>query len=56
MQLIIKYDENDSLENIGNLLLTLDNDNFYLALGFEYVMSYDSYLSCIKKYNEEKHK
>ena len=56
MQLIIKYDENDSLENIGNILLTLDNDNFYLALGFEYLMSYDSYLNCIKKYNEEKQK
>lgn len=54
MQLIIKYDENDSLENIGNILLNLDSDNFYLALNFEYLMSYDSYLSCLKKYNEEK--
>ncbi len=56
LQLIIKYDENDSLENIGNILLNLDSDNFYFSLGFEYLMSYDSYLSCIKKYNEDNKK
>lgn len=37
LKIFIKYNEEDSLENISNFLMTLDVENNYIVLDFEYI-------------------
>lgn len=38
LKLFIKYDENDNLSNVADFLTTLDENNNYIIIGFEYVI------------------
>jgi putative ATP-dependent endonuclease of OLD family len=42
MKLIIKYDDNDNLANLGRIMMDLDPDHYYILLGFGFTMDYDS--------------
>ncbi len=55
MNIVVKYSDNDNLENIGNtVLMNLDNDNYYFAIGFAYFLSHDSYSKLLSDYNYHK--
>ena len=43
LRLIISYSDTDYLANISPLLMDLDVDNYYLALGFDYYLPYEGY-------------
>lgn len=43
LRLIITYSDADVLTNVSPLLMDLDVDNHYLAIGFDYYLPYDSY-------------
>jgi predicted ATP-dependent endonuclease of OLD family len=43
LRLIISYTDKDVLANVSPLLMDLDVDNHYLALGFDHYLSYDGY-------------
>lgn len=56
LRLIVEYFNNDSLDNIGNKILTnLEDDNNYFALGFDYQLDLSSYERLISDYRREKH-
>lgn len=42
MKLLIKYDDNDDLANLGRIMMNLDPDHYYILLGFGYTMDFDS--------------
>lgn len=44
LRIIICYDQGDDLEYISPIIMTLDEDNFYVALGFDYTIGYTDYL------------
>lgn len=57
LRLIIEYSDTDSLDNIGNKILTnLEDDNNYFALGFDYRLDYSSYERLISDYLQAKSK
>lgn len=41
--IFIRYDENDNLSNISKFLTTLDADNNYIILDFEYVLNEENF-------------
>lgn len=43
LKLFIKYDEDDNLSNISNFLTTLDPENNYIILDFEYVLNEENF-------------
>ena len=43
LRLIISYTEADVLANVSPLLMDLDVDNHYLAIGFDFYLSYEAY-------------
>ena len=56
LRLVISYTDNDSLSNVSPLLMDLDVDNHYLAIGFEYYLPYDGYKLLHGQYVEKKAK
>lgn len=43
LRLIISYKDDDYLTNVNQLLMDLDEENHYLALGFDYYLPYERY-------------
>lgn len=58
LRLYVKYDDNDDLSNIGLIMMDLDENNYYVVLGYDYVLPYDGYkrLRDKAKANATKHK
>lgn len=55
LRLIVEFNEFDSLDNVGNRILTnLEENNNYFALGFDYCLDYSNYLQMISEYQEAK--
>lgn len=52
LNLIIEYDSNDDLSNISKVMMDLDPDNTFIALGFEYTMAHEEYLQLKKDCTE----
>lgn len=43
LKIFIRYDENDNLSNVSKFLTTLDVENNYIVLDFEYVLNEDNF-------------
>lgn len=43
LRLYIKYTDNDDLSNVGLIMMDLDENNYYVVLGYDYVLPYESY-------------
>lgn len=58
LRLYVKYDDNDDLSNVGLIMMDLDENNYYVVLGYDYVLPYDGYkrLRDKAKANAIKHK
>lgn len=54
LRLFIYYTDKCNLENISNVIMDLDPDNKFVALGFEYILSYDMYLRACADFREFK--
>ncbi len=55
LRLVVEYLDTDSLDNIGNkILTTLEEDNNYFALGFDYWLDYSSYERLMSDYSRDK--
>ena len=52
MRIVIKYEEGDDLEYISPILMTLDVDNFYAVLGFDYMLAHTDYIQMRADYLE----
>lgn len=53
LRIIVKYTDSDSLDNIGNKILTnLEEDNNYFALGFDYILELEGCIRMIEDYNK----
>lgn len=62
LRIIVEFNESDSLDNVGNKILTnLEENNNYFAIGFDYCIDYTNYLHMLSEYQiakskyEEKH-
>lgn len=54
VRIIVEFNENDNLDNIGNRILTnLESDNNYFAIGFDYVLNYQNYCLMHIEYQNE---
>ena len=42
MKLLIKYNDDDSLANLGRVMMDLDPEHYYILLGFSYMIDYES--------------
>lgn len=58
LRLYIKYNDDDDLSNVGLIMMDLDENNYYVVLGYDYVLPYEAYcrLSEKAKANADKHK
>ena len=58
LRLYVKYDDEGDLSNVGLIMMDLDENNYYVVLGYDYVLPYDGYkrLRDKAKANVEKHK
>lgn len=58
LRLYVKYDDMDDLSNVGLIMMDLDENNYYVVLGYDYVLSYDGYKRLREKAraNADKHK
>ena len=55
LRFIVEYFDTDSLDNIGNKILTnLEDDNNYFALGFDYRLDYSDYECLLSDYLQSK--
>lgn len=43
LRLYIKYTDDDDLSNVGLIMMDLDENNYYVVLGYDYVLTYESY-------------
>lgn len=43
LRLYIKYDDNDDLSNVGLIMMDLDENNYFIVLGYDYILPYDGY-------------
>lgn len=43
LRLYIKYTDDDDLSNVGLIMMDLDENNYYVILGYDYVLPYESY-------------
>ena len=43
LRLYIKYTDEDDLSNVGLIMMDLDENNYYVVLGYDYVLPYESY-------------
>lgn len=58
LRLYIKYNDNDDLSNVGLIMMDLDENNYYVVLGYDYVLPYEAYCRLREKAkaNAEKHR
>ena len=58
LRLYIKYNDDDDLSNVGLIMMDLDENNYYVVLGYDYVLPYDAYCRLREKAkaNATKHK
>lgn len=56
MRIVIRYEEGDDLEYISPILMSLDPDNLYACLGFDYSIGYSEYLKMREEYSEYRRK
>lgn len=56
LRLIISYADTDILANVNPLLMDLDIDNHYLAIGFDYYLPYAGYKDLYSRHTEQKAK
>lgn len=52
LNLIIEYDASDDLSNISKVMMDLNPENTFIALGFEYTIAHEEYLLLKKDYSE----
>lgn len=43
LRLYIRYNDDDDLSNVGLIMMDLDEDNYYVVLGYDYVLPYEGY-------------
>ena len=43
LRLYIKYNDEDDLSNVGLIMMDLDENNYYVVLGYDYVLPYEAY-------------
>lgn len=57
LRIISEFFDTDSLDNIGNKILTnLDDDNNFFAIGYDYQLDFDGYTRLISDYQKAKAK
>ena len=56
LRLIMSYSDSDILANVSPLLMDLDVDNHYLAIGFDYWLPFAGYEQLHKQYGDRKTK
>lgn len=57
LRIIVEFNEYDSLDNVGNRILTnLEENNNYFALGFDYCLDYSNYVQMLSEYQDAKSK
>lgn len=56
LRLIMSYSDSDILANVSPLLMDLDVDNHYLAIGFDYWLPFAGYALLHKQYGDRKTK
>lgn len=58
LRLYIKYNDADDLSNVGLIMMDLDENNYYVVLGYDYVLPYEAYCRLREKAkaNADKHK
>ncbi len=58
LRLYIKYNDDDDLSNVGLIMMDLDENNYYVILGYDYVLPYNAYCRLREKAkaNADKHK
>ena len=58
LRLYIKYNDDDDLLNVGLIMMDLDENNYYVVLGYDYVLPYEAYCRLREKAkaNANKHK
>lgn len=58
LRLYVKYNDSDDLSNVGLIMMDLDENNYYVVLGYDYVLPYDAYCRLREKAkgNAAKHK
>lgn len=58
LRLYIKYNDDDDLSNVGLIMMDLDENNYYVVLGYDYVLPYEAYCRLREKAkaNANKHK
>lgn len=54
MRLVIRFEETDDIENISRILLTLDPENYYATLGFDYSLGYNDYIMMRRHFSDFK--
>lgn len=52
LRLYVKYSDDDNLSNVGLIMMDLDENNYYVVLGYDYVLPYDAYLRLRTKARE----
>lgn len=43
LRLIVKYSDADDLSNVGLIMLDLDENNYYVVLGYDYLLTFEAY-------------
>ena len=56
LKLYISYNDADSLRDVADLILDLDETKQHLVILFEYVLTYEKYQKLVSDYNEYKSK
>ena len=56
LRLFIKYTDDDDLSNVGLIMMDLDETNYYVVLGYDYVLPYESYKRLREKAKENARK
>ena len=56
LRLYVKYTDYDDLSNVGLIMMDLDENNYYIVLGYDYVLNYDAYLRLRVKARENARK
>ncbi len=56
LNILIQYEDTDSLKNVSKLMMDLDPDNNQIKLVFEYVLTYEELIKLKSNYLKFKHK
>ncbi len=57
LRVYIKYNDDDDLSNVGLIMMDLDENNYFVVLGYDYVLPYEAYCRLREKAkaNADKH-